>query len=383
MEISRHLQNIRPSYIREILRAAKSPDVISLAGGLPASDLLPLGLFSEAMATLKGMPDVFQYGETKGYEPLLVYIKDNYHLSADTESIICNGSQQGLDLIARAYINAGDKVVMEAPSYLGALQVFGLAQATILSVSQSQDGPDLGQLELLFSSHEVKFFYTVPDFHNPTGVCWSLFVREKVAELCQQYGVVLIEDSPYRDIRFNGDSIPMVSSFIPESSIILRSFSKVSAPGIRLGVLSAHRDVIPPMIKVKQAADLHTGQPMQAALLHVLQHVGFEMHMQKIRSTYQLRYQALRDALLHLNEFGCSFDEVEGGMFVWLKLNNVSAMTLANELIKSGVVVVPSNVFYHEENESESALRLNFTHSNSDTLRQAVNKIKGVLAAMN
>ncbi len=375
METSRHLQNIRPSYIREILSAAKSPDVISLAGGLPATELMPVQLFAKAMHSIVDTPDLFQYGETQGYAPFLKYIDETYNPSTNMESIVCNGSQQGLDLIARAFLNPGDKVIVEAPSYLGALQIFGLSQADILSVNQTSAGPDLNELESLFTSYTPKMFYAVPDFHNPTGVCWSLDVRKGVAKLCRDYGVIFIEDVPYRDLRFTGKTLPLASSFYNEQSIVLHSFSKISAPGIRLGIVSAPSNYLTPMLKVKQVSDLHTSIPMQAALMHVLKDKEFAQHIETICSSYKQRYGELKKALSILEGTGCRFNEVEGGMFVWLKLPNVDSMGLANRLIKRGVAVVPSAVFYHEEQWVSPALRLNFTHSSLANFEVAIAKL--------
>ncbi len=375
MEISRHLQHIRPSYIREILNAAKSPDVISLAGGLPATELLPVKLFAKAMHSITDMPDLFQYGETQGYPPFLDYIDTVYNHSLEMHSIVCNGSQQGLDLIARAFLNPGDKVVVEAPSYLGALQIFGLAQAKILSVNQTMTGPDLNKLESIFALDRPKMFYAVPDFHNPTGLCWSLDTRKAVAQLCQHYRVAFIEDVPYRDLRFTGQQLPLVSSFYKEHSIILRSFSKISAPGIRLGIVSAPSNYLAPMLKVKQVSDLHTNVPMQAVLMHVLKDNAFSQHIDSVCSSYKQRYLTLKKTLSRLQDKGCYFDEVEGGMFVWLRLPDIDSMNLANQLIKRGVAVVPSTVFYHQAPKASSALRLNFTHSSQANFEEAIDKI--------
>ncbi len=375
MEISRHLQHIRPSYIREILSAAKSPDVVSLAGGLPASELLPVQLFTKAMSSITDIPDLFQYGETQGYAPFLDYVDEIYNRSLDMASIICNGSQQGLDLIARSFLNPGDKVVVEAPSYLGALQIFGLAQAEILSVSQTKAGPDLNELESAFALHEPKMFYAVPDFHNPTGLCWSLDVRKAVARLCRDHGVTFIEDVPYRDLRFTGKVLPLVSSFYKEGSMVLRSFSKISAPGIRLGVVSAPSSYLAPMLKIKQISDLHTSVPMQAILMHVLKDKGFSQHLDSVCTSYKQRYEALKQTLSSLESKGCHFDEVEGGMFVWLTLPAIDSMNLAKRLVKRGVVVVPSAVFYHHAEEVSPALRLNFTHSPVDSFEVAIAKL--------
>lgn len=380
LEISHALQAIRPSYIREILSDAKSPGVISLAGGLPSTELLPVDLFAQAIETLAENTELFQYGETQGYAPLVNYIQQDPSLiPCEHIPMVCNGSQQGLDLIARAFLNPGDTIVMEAPSYLGALQVFGLSRTSITAVPQTPQGPDLNQLETAFQAKKVKLFYAVPDFHNPTGICWSLETRQHVAALCQQYGVILVEDIPYRDLRFSGEALPLASSFCPEQAITLRSFSKTAAPGIRLGVVAAPEKYLQPMITIKQACDLHTALPMQAALLHVLNNSDYPKHLLNIRQAYQQRYQHFVTALETLAELGCSFEEVQGGMFIWLRLPKMDSMDLAKTLLGHQVAVVPSDVFYHNDEQVAPALRLNFTYCDSEVLHRAVLTIKTVL----
>ncbi len=381
MKISTHLQNIQPSYIREILQAAKSKDVISLAGGLPDSAHLPVDLIMQAMGDLQQTPEVFQYGETTGYKPLLDYLVDYCQLPEGVQPLITNGSQQGLDLVARAFLDPGDVIVMEAPSYLGALQVFGLAQADIQTVDQTPLGPDLNQLEHVFKNKQPKLFYAVPDFHNPTGLSWALSVREDVARLCQQYKVAFVEDSPYRELRFANQSLPMVSSLCPDNAIVLRSFSKVSAPGLRLGLVTAPSEWLASMIKVKQAADLHTAQPSQATLLHMLKNDLFDAHLQRVRTLYCDRYQTL-SALLREALPNCQFNDVEGGMFLWLELpeQSQSMMQTAQQALDKKVAVVPGDVFYLEHKTPKPALRLNFSHCDASELEAGVERLRSVLA---
>ena len=194
MKLAKAVNQVQPSYIREILSAATDPKVISMAGGLPDDNTFPITLMANSLKNLTKRPELFQYGNTQGYQPLLDYLKNQYALPDSHDGIVCTGSQQGLDLIARAFIDSGDTIVMEAPSYLGAIQVFGLARANIESVTQTPDGPDISELKKIFETNRVKLFYAVPDFHNPTGVCWSNDTRLQVAELCKKYNVTLIED---------------------------------------------------------------------------------------------------------------------------------------------------------------------------------------------
>jgi DNA-binding transcriptional MocR family regulator len=383
MKIAKHLEQLPPSYIREILSDATAEGVISLAGGLPSPDHFPMALMSEALQSLATQPALFQYGETAGYPPLLDYCRRAYQLSDLHQGLVCAGSQQGLDLIARTFLNAGDGVVLESPSYLGALQVFGIAQARIETVKQTPSGPDLNQLEAVLSQGGITLFYAVPDFHNPTGICWSLETRRAVAALCQRYGVILVEDAPYRELRFSGEALPMASSFCPEHSLVLRSFSKIATPGMRLGLLTGPNTWLESITLVKQAADLHSTLPMQAVLLSLLSSDGFEKHLRSLCDLYGARYKHLSHCLHQQLGDDCEFDAVEGGMFIWLKVPGGDPMDIAKKALRKGVAVVPSKVFYAprniEEGCYESALRLNFSHACHDDLSTAVERLKAVV----
>ena len=372
MEIAKSLQQIQSSYIREILSAASDERVISLAGGLPDKNTFPIDLMRPTLESLADMTDVFQYGYTAGYQPLIDHLTIRYQLPCTHKAMICTGSQQGLDLVARAYINPGDGVVMEAPSYLGAMQVFGLVQANIITVAQTDFGPDLAKLESCFATQSPKLFYAVPDFHNPTGICWTLATRKKVAELCIKYNVVFVEDAPYRELRFSNEPIALVSEFCPQHSIVLRSFSKIASPGLRLGVVTGKTEYIEPMIKVKQGADLHSSIPMQALLLGLLQHKEFPQHMNNICSLYNSRYQKLFTELQNKLPKNCAVKPVDGGMFVWVSLPECDTFALAKLLLTRYVAVVPSLVFYPDAEQAKSALRLNFTNSTPEEIEKAV-----------
>ncbi|TKF21491.1 PLP-dependent aminotransferase family protein [Vibrio genomosp. F6] len=379
MEIAQSLQQIQSSYIREILAAASDKNVISLAGGLPDEKTFPIDLMRETLEQLSDMPEVFQYGSTAGYAPLLEHLTDVYQLPDSHMPMICTGSQQGLDLIARAYVDPNDTVVMEAPSYLGAMQVFGLVQANIVTVSQTEFGPNIEELKQCFIQQAPKMFYAVPDFHNPTGVCWSLEVRKQVAELCIQYNVAFIEDAPYRELRFINDALPMVSEFCPQQSIVLRSFSKIASPGLRIGAVTGKKRYLEPLVKVKQGADLHSSVPMQALLLGLLKHPDFEQHMAKIQALYKQRYEVLFSELQQQLPTSCVLKPVDGGMFVWLSLPDCDTFELAKTLLANGVAVVPSPVFYPQPENTPAAVRLNFTNANPQELVEAVKRLAKVL----
>jgi len=379
MKLAKSLQEIQPSYIREILSAANAPGVISLAGGLPDEATFPLALMAKSLTALPNQAQLFQYGNTAGYAPLLAHFNQYYQLPPSHDSIVCTGSQQGLDLIARSFINPGDSIVMEAPSYLGAIQVFGLAQATIESISQRVDGPDLDELAACFAAKNITLFYAVPDFHNPTGVCWSLKVRKRVAELCKEYNVAFIEDVPYRELRFSGDYLPLVSSFCSDNSMVLRSYSKIATPGIRLGLVTGRKTWITALNKVKQAADLHSSIPMQAVLLDLLQHDGFEQHLVGLRRLYKVRYEVLMAQIALKLPSYCHVNAVEGGMFIWLSLPKCDVDALAKSALEHGVAVVPSSVFYQNRTNITPALRLNFTNASIKKLGDAIERLAKII----
>jgi len=378
---------IKPSYIREILMVTKQRHIISLAGGLPDQQLFPMAIIEQSLDIIKKKASLFQYGNTQGYRPLLEFLKQSYLKSyQDYDALVCTGSQQGLDLVVRAYIKPGDDIVIEAPSYLGALQIFEFAQANLHSIASNNDNElDLHALETTFQQNRIKFFYAVPDFNNPTGRCWSLHTRKKVADLCKQYQVYLIEDVPYRDLRFKGDALPLMSE-LHNQTITLRSFSKIAAPGIRLGCVFAQKNVIEALITIKQAADLHSNLPMQAALLEILTNPMFNSHLDEVRTHYKYKQEVMIKAInTHLNGLAQA-QAVNGGMFIWLMLLNIKphhVETFARSLLNKAVAVVPSNVFYPQNfptEQQQSGLRLNFTHASPNDIEQAIKIIADELS---
>lgn len=374
-----HLLETKPSYIREILNLVSNNEIISLAGGLPCPDHFPMGMIEPLMQDIAKDKSLFQYSTTAGYPPLIEGLRDRYHLGDDHEVIITNGSQQGIDLCARVFLNKGDKVVVESPSYLGALQIFSIAQAQIKTVTQEQDGPNVEQLENHFSKGDIRFFYGIPDFHNPTGCCWSLEKRQQVAALCIRYNVVFIEDAPYREIRFTGKSLPLVSEFCPEQAILLYSFSKMISPGLRIGALILPKRWMTAFSTLKQATDLHTAVPTQQLILSILQHPGFSEHLNQTNTSYHLRYQSLQAALSVLPKDKFTHNTVNGGMFIWLKIPETDTLAVAKKAIENGVAVVPSVEFYSPQAKPCSALRLNFSYNSPSKIKEGVQRLLPVL----
>ena len=376
------VQNLKPSYIREILSASQSDGVISFAGGLPATESFPLALMQQAFIDVTQHRDLFQYAAAQGYAPLLQYLRQSNAVLDSQDLLMTSGSQQGLDLIARCFLNPGDKVVVEYPSYLGALQVFQLARAELLTVPQLSEGPDLAKLQQLFSTHNVKFFYLIADFHNPTGISYSLEVRRDIAKLCQQYQVTIIEDAPYRELRFAGETLPLVSSFYPAGSIVLRSFSKIACPGMRLGLVEAPREWLQQLIKVKQISDIHLNSVLQYVLLQLLSHQGFSSHLLKLRQLYRGKHDLMLGQIQATMSGKVTVKPVSGGMFLWLTMNDpaaVNMMDLAEKALSVGVAFVPGTVFTVQQNGLNANLRLNFSHSSEEDICIGIQRLAKIL----
>lgn len=384
MELVKHLQNIKPSFLSNILDSGRTDDMISLAGGLPCESCFPLSILEQCFAKVMVNPSLFQYGSTVGYQPLIDYFQDAYKLPDTHQALICTGSQQAIDLTIRAFIEPGDKILLEAPSYVGTLQAFSLAQADILTVDQTPTGVDLEQLESLMANNRIKMFYAVPDFNNPTGLCWCLETRKAAAALCQKYDVLLVEDVPYRDLRFSGETLPLVSEFCKERAIITRSFSKISTPGIRLGVIYGPEQWIKALIHIKQAADLHTSMPMQAVMLHLITHEGFKEHSVKCLDLYRTRYTVLAKAIKEKLPPEFTFNSVDGGMFLWLNMPGIDVNEFAKSALEHGVSVIPSTAFYPscQTEAAPPAVRLNYTYANEEDLVEGVNRMAQVLELM-
>ncbi|WP_028885317.1 PLP-dependent aminotransferase family protein [Teredinibacter turnerae] len=378
------VESLPTSYIREILQAATAADCLSLAGGLPDPKYFPLDATAEALRAVADSPAVhghlFQYASTRGYQPLIDHLQTQLPVGAGHELLMTNGSQQGIDLAVRTYLNQGDEVALEVPAYLGALQVFALAGIRVRPIPQLPFGPDLEALRKVFETGRCKMFYTVPDFHNPTGCCWSLDVRTEVARLCRKHGVLLLEDAPYRDIRFHGESLPLVSDFCSDVAIVLNSFSKTAMPGLRLGAIVADKKLLAPMLRVKQAVDLHTNTLGQFLLAEFLVKGNYAAHVANLCRNYGAKYEALHAALeLHATEFGYH-RAVQGGMFIWFVLHELDATLVAQRCLERGLAVVPGGVFFPAgEKHSTNALRLNFSYLAISQLEEAAARLAAVL----
>jgi 2-aminoadipate transaminase len=284
---------VHRSFVREILKVTEDPEVISFAGGLPNPRYFPVQ--EVAQATQKVLNEcgeaALQYSTTEGYLPLREVIAQRYAKQgvkvSPSEILITNGSQQGLDLLAKAFLNKGDGVIMERPTYLAAIQSFGLFEPKFYSIPLEEDGVDPNALEESLSKEGVKLFYSVPNFQNPTGITYSKEKRREVAEKMKGCNTVFIEDDPYGELRFMGEDKPSMRCFLGENAVLLGSFSKIVSPGVRLGWICACEEIMEKLIIAKQASDLHSNYLCQRILHQYFKDNDIELHIAKIREAYR------------------------------------------------------------------------------------------------
>lgn len=386
---SNRILNTKPSFVREILKYAVQDDMISFAGGLPNPVAFPVDAFSESTTRImkESGYKVFQYSNSEGLLSLREQIAQRYfkrfHLQFNPEDIlITTGSQQANDLIGKALLEKGDKVLVESPTYLGALQIYSMFEPEFITVDLESDGPDLAMLEDILKHNQIKIYYSIPNFQNPTGISYSAEKRKKMCELLSQYNVVLIEDDPYGELRFRGEDLPYVGAGKLENSVLFGTFSKTLTPGIRLGyVCTKNHTLMKHMITAKQATDLHTDIMAQYMIDDYLKHNDYEKHIQSIKDLYHKQCSTMVEQIkLYLgNEI--SVTDPDGGMFLWANLKNgSSSLKLFNEAIKLGVAFVPGDPFYSNRTDV-STFRLNYTNSSIDEIKEGVQRLTSVCKA--
>ena len=289
---------------------------------------------------------------------------------------ITTGSQQGLDIVAKSFINPGDTVLVERPGYLGAIQCFSLYEPVFESVELQHDGPDLNALSKIIAERDVKLFYAVPTFQNPSGLTYSLEKRKAVADLLRGKDVILLEDNPYGELRFSGQDVPpMAQNFLHSNALLMGSFSKIVAPGLRLGWVVAPEEFYDKLILAKQAADLHTSTLNQRIVHRFLVDNDLSKHLELIKDNYGENCRAMIKAMEEHFPPEVTFTRPEGGMFVWASLpEGYDAMDLFNLAIEKNVAFVPGRSFYCD-GTGENCLRINFSNSSLKNIREGIERI--------
>ena len=379
--LARRADKMNPSVIREILKVTEKPGIISFAGGLPSPQTFPIEAMraaSERVLSQDGKA-ALQYAASEGYGPLREWvahdlIKQGMHISAD-QVLITTGSQQGLDLVAKILIDAGSRILVETPTYLGALQAFAPMEPTVVSVDSDAQGVDAADLRAKVGSgtDKARLVYLLPNFQNPTGRTMTEDRRAAVAQVAVESGLPLIEDNPYGDLWFDAPPAPSLSARHPEGSVYLGSFSKILAPGLRLGYVVAPRAIYLKLLQAKQAADLHTPSFNQRVVAEVLKDGFIERHVPTIRALYKQQCHTMLAALeREMVGLGLTWNRPVGGMFLWVQLPPaMNALALLVKAVEKGVAFVPGSAFYADgdvHGAHASTLRLSFVTATAEQI---------------
>jgi 2-aminoadipate transaminase len=365
---SDRITDVPRSFIREILKVTLDPEVISFAGGLPNRELFPAEELREAtnkVFSIHGR-DIFQYSTSEGYLKLREYIAERYRhrqkLDIPVEDIlITSGSQQGLDLLGKILLNCGDSLIIEEPGYLGAIQAFSIYQPKFLPVPVSEEGMDRAKLREAMTSDKPKLMYTVPNFQNPSGISYSRENRIEVAEILRGTKTLLVEDDPYGDLRFEGEAKQSFKELLPDTTVMLGSFSKTIVPGFRLGWIVAPKRIMDKLIVAKQAADLHTSHFTQAIIYQYLKDNDIDKHIEKIQTAYGNQCRAMITSIRRHFPDGVTHTTPEGGMFLWAELpRGATSLELFELAVKDKVIFVPGDPFYVGKTGTQT-MRLNFS----------------------
>lgn len=387
VQFAERFHGITGSAIREILKYMTRPNMISFGGGNPAASALEEGVIADISrdVLLADGKRILQYGATDGYAPykeaVAKWVK-GLDIDCGPEDILpVTGSTQGIDLLAKALINPGDVVLVESPTFLGTLQAFKLYQVKLVAVQTDEGGIVLEDLERMIRAHRPKMLYVIPSFQNPTGRTLAADRRRPIAELAEKYGMVVMEDDPYRDLRYAGEALPSIKSYDQAGWVVhMASFSKLISPGLRIGAAIAREPIRQKLIFGKQANDVHSSNLTQAIVAEYLNRGLMEDHVKSICQSYAVQMNRM---LKHLESFpDTRFTRPEGGLFIWAELpEKLDALAMMPKAIERGVAYVPGTHFYCEEGTHMNTIRLNFSNSTIEKIDEGMDILRQVVEA--
>lgn len=382
---SERADQLQSSFIREILKITQQPEIISFAGGLPSPLTFPVDTMKAAFDKVlsENGKVALQYGPTDGYLPLRQWIADSLSTNGakivPEQVLMTSGSQQALDLLGKVLIDEGSRVLVETPSYLGALQAFSVYRPEFKSVETDEHGLVPASLDKVAAG--ARLLYALPNFQNPTGRSLSVERRVELVETCARLGLPLIEDDPYGALSYKGAPAPKMAAMNPDGVIYMGSFSKVLTPGIRLGYVVAPLPLVRRLELAKQAADLHTSQLTQMVVYDVIKDGFLDQHIPKIRTLYGDQCQVMLDAMAQHFPSAVQWTKPEGGMFIWVTLpKHIDAMKLLDEAIAQKVAFVPGSPFYANEPETNT-LRLSFVTVPPERIRAGIEILGKLITA--
>ncbi|QAT88972.1 class I/II family aminotransferase [Corallococcus coralloides] len=385
--LSQRMSRMKTSAVREILKIAERPDILSFAGGLPAPELFPVDAIEKAFEETfarEGRP-ALQYSTTEGFAPLREWIaghlgRKGQHVHAD-QVLITSGSQQGLDLVGKILLDPGDLMVVEDPSYLAALQTFGGYEVEFATVRSDDAGMDTDDLAALLKKRVPKLLYVIPNFQNPKGTTLSLERRKALVRLAQEHRFIILEDDPYGELRFRGVHLPSLASLDDQGVVLsLSTFSKTLAPGLRLGWVTGPRPLLKSLTIAKQATDLHTATLAQRATARLLETFDYAGHIQALMPIYAERANAMLAALETHMPKGTKWTRPDGGMFLWVELpQGLDAATLLPRAVEQKVAFVPGAPFFANDQKPQF-MRLNYSNRPPDLINEGMKRLGSVIS---
>ena len=387
---AKRMEQLTQSDIGDLLKLIAQPDIISFAGGLPAAELFPVEQLRQACdAVLDQIGQVAcQYSSTEGFpalrEKIAQRMKDKNNIETDADHIlITSGSQQGLDFAGRVFLDKGDVVLMESPSYLGAINAFKGCEPTFLEVPTDDGGMNVEALEKILSTTEnVKMIYVIPDFQNPTGRTWTLERRQKFMEVVNRYEIPVIEDNPYGELRFENDTLPALKSMDPKGLVVyLGTFSKILVPGYRLGWVCASDEILSMFNFIKQGADLQTPTVTQLEVNQFMEMLDLDEHVDVIRETYRHRRDVMMEAMETYFPKEVKFTHPDGGLFTWVELPDyINSRDMAVQCLEKKVAYVPGDSFFPNGGKY-NCFRMNYSGMPDDKIVAGIQAIAEVIRA--
>ncbi|MFR8152292.1 MAG: PLP-dependent aminotransferase family protein, partial [Romboutsia timonensis] len=384
IRFAKRMEALNGSEIRELLKLIEKPEVISFAGGLPAPELFPIEEMKEISRIVleESGTQALQYSTTEGFQPLREQIarrmnsKNKTNVTKD-DILITNGSQQGLDFAGRVFLNEGDVVLCESPSYLGAINAFKSYGSKFIEVPTDKDGMIMEELEkILEVTENVKMIYVIPDFQNPTGITWTLERRKKFIEIISKYEIPVLEDNPYGELRFEGESLPSLKSMDKKGLVIfLGTFSKILCPGYRLGWTCASQNILKKFIFVKQVADLQASSISQIEVSKFIDLYNLDNHVKKINEVYARRRDLMLETMKEEFPEGVEYTYPEGGLFIWVELpKHLDSRIIMKDCLANNVAYVPGWSFF-PNGGTENCFRLNYSNMSDDRIVEGIKRI--------